>query len=49
MLPYDFDLESLFRFAQRETVWDRLDEQQTYSRKYSTNQTARAALLNTGS
>ena len=29
----DFDLESLFRFAQRDTVWDRMDEQQTYSRK----------------
>lgn len=26
-----FDLESLFRFAQRDTVWDRMDEQQTYS------------------
>jgi len=26
----EFDLESLFRFAQRETVWDRLDEQQSY-------------------
>ena len=29
----DFDLESLFRFGQRDTVWDRMDEQQTYSRK----------------
>jgi len=27
----DFDLESLFRFGQRDTVWDRMDEQQTYS------------------
>merc|ERR1711862_826754 len=26
-----FDLESLFRFAQRDTVWDRMDEQQTYN------------------
>ena len=32
-LREDFDLESLFRFAQRYTVWDRMDEQQTYSRK----------------
>ena len=31
----DYDLESLFRFAQRETVWDRMDEQQTYARKFS--------------
>lgn len=29
----EFDLESLFEFGQRETVWDRMDEQQTYSRK----------------
>ena len=29
----DFDLESLFRFAQRKTKWDRLNEQQTYARK----------------
>jgi len=27
----DFDLESLFQFGQRDTVWDRMDEQQTYS------------------
>ena len=30
----DFDLESLFQFGQRDTVWDRMDEQQTYSRKW---------------
>ncbi len=29
----EVDLESLFRFGQRDTVWDRMDEQQTYSRK----------------
>lgn len=27
----DFDLESLFRFAQRDAVWCRLDEQQSYN------------------
>ena len=34
-IPEHLDLERCFHFAQRDTVWDRLDEQQTSSRTYT--------------